>query len=183
MATDDAAREVSKQATNSHRFTVRALLSKVAAALTNRGEKHDLSKLEDPELSLFAEWGPKLSSMKYGSPAYNDALKQMGSALRHHYDHNSHHPEHHGESGVDGMDLIDLMEMVCDWKASTLRVKDGDFMKSLETNRKRFNLSPQLTRIIANTAALFEFSDESVGPKLSDGPKTDGRIPWGKTAG
>lgn len=154
----------------------------MAAALNNRGENHDASKLEDPELSLFAEWGPKLSGMEYGSDEYKSALGKMGEALQHHYQHNSHHPEHHGEAGVDGMNLIDLIEMTCDWKASTSRVKDGDFMKSLETNRKRFGLSPQLTRIISNTAAFFEPSDEPVGPNLSDGCKTNG-LPWGKTAG
>ena len=154
----------SRQATEDHRFHVRALLLKFVAALRNRGEHHDKSKLEDPELSLFAEWGAKLSGMKYGSPMYKDALKQMGPALQHHYEKNSHHPEYF-KNGVDGMTLLDLVEMVIDWKASTLRVKDGDFLGSLEMNRKRFNLSPQLVRIIANTADFFESSGE---PKLPE---------------
>lgn len=178
MAIDDAARDASRQATEDHRFYVRAFLLKIAAAFRNRGAHHDSSKLEQPELDLFAEWGPKLGQMEYGSDDYKAALEEMGVALKHHYEHNSHHPEHF-ENGVDGMTLIDLVEMVCDWKASTLRVKDGDFLGSLETNRKRFNLSPQLVRIIANTADFFEPSDE---PKLPEERPTKG-IPWGKSAG
>jgi hypothetical protein len=179
MAVDETAREASKQATNSHRNQVRVLLSKFAAALQNRGQHHDDSKLEQPELDLFAEWGPKLGEMEYGSEEYKGALAQMGVALTHHYEHNSHHPEHF-ENGVDGMTLIDLVEMVCDWKASTQRVKSGDFIGSLETNRKRFNLSPQLTRIVANTA---DFLDETDDPKMPGEERPTKGIPWGKSAG
>jgi hypothetical protein len=58
------------------------------------------------------------------------------------------------ESGVNHMNLIDILEMVCDWKAATLRHNDGDIYKSVEINAKRFNLSPQLVAIIRNTIPL-----------------------------
>jgi len=179
MAVDDAARNASMQATQDHRFHVRAFMLKLVAELRNRADLHDESKLEQPELDLFAEWGPKLGQMEYGSDEYKAALKEMGVALDHHYKHNRHHPEHH-ENGVDGMNLLDLIEMIVDWKASTMRVKDGNFMESLEMNRKRFNLSPQLTRIIANTADFFEQSDE---PKVPGHDRPTAGLPWGKTAG
>lgn len=55
-------------------------------------------------------------------------------------------------SGVDGMTLLDVLEMLIDWKAATERMKNGgDIRKSLEINRERFKLSPQLTAILANT--------------------------------
>jgi hypothetical protein len=165
MAIDDAARNKARIETEEHIFKVRALMLKVSAALSNRGRRHDASKLEQPELDLFAEWGPKLKEMEYGTDEYKAALAEMGKALEHHYEHNRHHPEHYGEKGVDGMDLIDLIEMVCDWRAASERMKNGDFLGSLEHNRKRFSLSPQLVRIIANTADFFELSGE---PKLPE---------------
>lgn len=153
---DEAAKETSKKDTKEHIGKVRYFLLMIADELVSRGFEHDASKLEEPELSLFAEWGPKLSGMKYGSPMYNDALKQMGPALRHHYEHNLHHPEHWGEDGVNGMTLIDLIEMICDWKAASLRMKDGDFKGSVDYNEKRFLLDADLPTIIRNTAAFFE---------------------------
>lgn len=149
----DSAREAARKDTLKHIDRVRSLLLTVTSELIRRGHHHDASKLQEPELSLFAEWGPKLKQMEYGSDEYRAALKQMGVALQHHYECSPHHPEHF-KNGVDGMTLVDVLEMVCDWKASSERVKDGDFLKSLEINAKRFNLSPQLTQIIENTGKL-----------------------------
>jgi hypothetical protein len=54
--------------------------------------------------------------------------------------------------GIDGMSLIDVVEMLVDWKAATERMKGGgDIHRSLELNTTRFNLSPQLVSILANT--------------------------------
>lgn len=55
------------------------------------------------------------------------------------------------ESRVNGMSLLDVIEMVADWKAAGQRHADGDMTKSLEINRDRFGLSPQLFSIIKNT--------------------------------
>ena len=54
--------------------------------------------------------------------------------------------------GVEGMTLIDLMEMLCDWKAASERHADGDVLKSIGMNQKRFNVSPQLQAILLNSA-------------------------------
>lgn len=53
------------------------------------------------------------------------------------------------------MDLIDLMEMMCDWKAATLRHNDGDINKSLEINQKRFGYSDELKEIMKNSLKYF----------------------------
>ena len=152
---DEEAKNAAYRDTKRHIAKVRHFLLKISDELNTRSLDHDASKLEEPELSLFAEWGPKLKEMEYGSDEYKAALEQMGVALEHHYQHNRHHPEHHG-SGVSGMNLIDLIEMVCDWKAASLRMKDGDFLKSLEVQKERFGLAPQLVAILANTAEFFE---------------------------
>lgn len=145
----------SKIDTQEHKGRVQTLLLAFSVRLIERSRKHDDSKLEEPELSLFAEWGPKLKELKYGSKEYGDALRQMGKALQHHYEHNSHHPEHH-KNGINGMDLFDLVEMVCDWKAASMRMNSGDFLTSLDHNVGRFDIDPQLADIIANTAVFLD---------------------------
>jgi hypothetical protein len=50
------------------------------------------------------------------------------------------------------MTLIDLMEMLADWKAATERHDDGDLSRSLDIQAERFDISPQLVRILRNTA-------------------------------
>ena len=82
---------------------------------------------------------------------YKAALAELKPALDHHYAANSHHPEHYA-IGVDGMSLFDVLEMLLDWKAATERMKNGgDIRRSLEINRDRFKLTPQLESILANT--------------------------------
>lgn len=60
------------------------------------------------------------------------------------------------QSMVRGMSLFDLIEMICDWKAATMRHADGDIRKSLEINQKRFGYSDELKAILLNTLPLIE---------------------------
>lgn len=142
-------------ATMRHIERVRNLLGVVIRELLERGELHDQSKLESPEVELFTEFTPKLAGCTYGSAEYEGFRKAMGAALAHHYAKNRHHPEHH-KNGVDDMNLVDLVEMFCDWKAAGERHNDGNILKSIEKNADRFSLSPQLVRILENTAKLFD---------------------------
>ena len=59
-------------------------------------------------------------------------------------------------SPVNDMTLIDLLETFCDWKAASLRHNTGNIRKSIEVNAGRFELSPQLVKILENTARLFD---------------------------
>ena len=56
------------------------------------------------------------------------------------------------------MNLVDIIEMLCDWKSATQNHPEnpGDLKKSIETAAKKYNISPQLTRILYNTAIDFE---------------------------
>lgn len=137
-----------------HIQTVQNLLLKSCEKLFKRMREHDQSKLGDPELSTFVEFTPKLKDAKFGSDEYKQFLKDMAPALEHHYSHNSHHPQYY-ENGIEGMDLFDILEMLLDWKASTLRTKDGDIFKSLDIQKERFNISPQLYMILNNTLVRF----------------------------
>lgn len=122
--------------------------------LSNRTITHDASKFGSTERDLMAVTFPRLAQVEYGSKGYQELLTEMKAALDHHYSHNSHHPEFY-ENGVDEMDLVDLIELICDWKASTLKNVNGDIFKSIEINTKRFNLSPQLVNILTNTVKRY----------------------------
>jgi hypothetical protein len=111
---------------------------------------HDASKLEPPEKELFDKFTPKLKDTTYGSDEYKGYLAELQVALDHHYAANRHHPEHF-EGGINDMTLMDVVEMLMDWWAATERHADGDIYKSLEHNRERFNIDPQLASILKNT--------------------------------
>lgn len=151
MSTHTTEKYDSRQDTLSHIDRVDQLLRECGAKLAGRGMVHDQSKLEEPEKSVFDECTAKLKAMAYGSDEYKAALVELKPALDHHYATNSHHPEHF-TNGIDGMSLFDVMEMLMDWKAATERMKGGgDIRRSLEINRERFKISPQLESILANT--------------------------------
>ena len=134
-----------------HIERVRNLLNDFVRDLLKRGEFHDQSKLEPPEVALFTEMTSKLAECTYGSDEYKGYLKKLGPALEHHYAKNAHHPEHY-KQGVNDMSLNDLVEMLVDWKAASERHNDGNILKSIEKNADRFSLSPQLVKILENTA-------------------------------
>lgn len=134
-----------------HIKRVTEVLSLFVTDLINRGNNHDLSKLQDLELSLFTEHTQRLSKIEYGSDEYKASLEALKPALEHHYARNRHHPEHH-KNGVNDMTLLDLIEMFCDWKAASERQNNGNILKSIEVNGKRFNMSEQLIKIFENTA-------------------------------
>lgn len=137
-----------------HIERVRNLLTRMAHELLVRGVQHDQSKLVSPEVEAFTEFTSKLATCTYGSAEYEGYRKAMKPALDHHYANNRHHPEH-WKNGVDDMNLIDVLEMLVDWKAASERHNDGNIRKSIEVNADRFGLSPQLVRILENTAELF----------------------------
>ncbi len=141
----------SRQDTQAHITRVQDLVAEVAENLNTRADKHDVSKLEDPEKSVFDEVTPHLKAMTYGSEEYKASRASMGTALTHHYEHNSHHPEHY-PNGMEGMSLLDLIEMLCDWTAAGERHSNGNLIRSVEINRERFGYPEMLQRIFENTA-------------------------------
>lgn len=143
----------SRPDTEKHVAEVRKRLGWVIDELAIRARDHDLSKFESPEKEIFDEMTPKLAATTYGSDEYKGYLAEMKAALDHHYAVNSHHPEHHPD-GIRGMSLYDLVEMLCDWKAATLRHNDGDILKSIEHNQKRFGYSDELKQIFLNSIAV-----------------------------
>jgi len=133
-----------------HIQTVQAFLSFVIHRILRRMEQHDDSKLYPPEKDIFNEYTPKLKGTTYGSNEYKQYLEEMKIARDHHYKQHRHNPEHF-KNGINDMNLIDIIEMVCDWKAVTLRHNDGNIYESLNINSERFKIDSQLKAIINNT--------------------------------
>ena len=178
--------------TQKHILLVAKYLGTVIRQLLLRIESHDSLKLISPELEGFAEHTKNLENMTYGSDEYNKELAKMDLIIRHHYAGSSHHPENKGHivcnkcsisypidymeccekcggikftiiPDISKMSLIDLIECVADWCASVKRHKDGDIWKSLEINKKRFNIDNQLFGILSNTIA--ELTSNLTGDK------------------
>lgn len=125
--------------------------------LMNRALVHDQSKLKSPEVEIFDKFTPKLANSVYGSLEYMTFLEEMQPALLHHYANNDHHPENK-QDGIVGMNLLSLLEMLCDWKAASMRHKTGDIRRSIEVNQKRFGYNDQLKQIFLNTVDIIEQS-------------------------
>jgi hypothetical protein len=137
-----------------HSQRVGELMVQTISELAERSTKHDRSKTQDPELETFNEMTPKLKDATYGSEEYKGFLVKMKPALDHHYAENRHHPEHF-ENGINDMTLVDLIEMLADWKAATERHDDGSLKNSLVIQKDRFSISPQLLKVLENTAKYF----------------------------
>jgi hypothetical protein len=137
----------SRPATRKHIGQVRALIGRIADELLRRSRVHDKTKLEEPELSGWNANVWKLDTLDYGTEEYRAALRDIYPTIQHHYEHNDHHPEFH-ENGIEDMDLVQLTEMICDWKAATLRMKNPDIHGSIDKNAERFGYGPELTRIL-----------------------------------
>lgn len=148
----------STEDTLTHITFVRAYLMQAQNNLMVRSLNHDQSSLVEPEKSFYDKYRPLLSSLKYNSPEYLQALDELRPAIQHHYERNSHHPEHFETSGISGMSLFDVLEMVIDWKAAIDRKGTGTselILDNFEATCQRFNISPQLASIIRNTANEF----------------------------
>lgn len=157
----------SRNDTWEHIARVQHFMQRAIRDLSFRNEKHDDSKLIEPELSYWDIATPKLANLEYGSEEYKQSLRDIRPALDHHFEHNDHHPEHF-EDGVRGMNLMALIEMLCDWRAASERTKqrtdDPEKMSTFEAglahNMERFGISDDLMQILHNTARDLGFFND-----------------------
>ena len=145
--------------TNKHINRVRELISTAVENLQRRAHYHDASKLGAIEKPIFDEMTPKLKDSTYGSEEYKGFLASMKPALDNHYAENKHHPEHYAiirgedQPTLKDMTLLDLLEMLCDWKAAGERHANGSIEGSLIHNKKRFQISDEMSKILERTAS------------------------------
>lgn len=143
-----------------HIHTVQAYLRQIVTDLQGRAHAHDQSKLVSPEVEVFDEYTPKLKDSTYGSDEYKSFLVGMGEGLAHHYAANDHHPEHF-YGGIHAMHLGQLIEMLCDWKAATMRHADGDLARSIEQNAERFGYGDEIKGLLWATAEAYGWLNDS----------------------
>lgn len=137
--------------TTQHKFWVAFFICGFIIKLIKRALKHDLSKYSMEESRGFFRVIGKLQKSTYGSPGYKETLEMIQPSIQAHYKKNSHHPEH-TDKGFAGFDLADLVETFMDWKAAVRRHNDGNISRSIEINRKRFNIDGQICEILKNSA-------------------------------
>ena len=120
--------------------------------LVQLGKEHDASKYSIEEFIpyVFLSWDYKMKQDNKEYTLPEGMQKEIDRATLHHIRNNRHHPEHF-KNGINDMTLIDILEMLCDWKAATLRHENGDILKSIKINKDRFGLSDQLVSIFKNT--------------------------------
>jgi len=137
-----------------HKFWVAWYLFKFSMSLWKRAIVHDFSKFTKTESEGFIKVIHKLKDSTYGSDEYRESLRSIKPSIDNHYKMNKHHPEHYRVNDVDigvyGMDLVDFIEMWCDWQSAVRRHKDGNLENSINSNKDRFKLSPQVVNILNN---------------------------------
>lgn len=99
-----------------HRAYIQAALGRVQAALAERADVHDLSKLQDDEFEGFSRINAAARVQKFGSPEYAEGMKREKPTIDLHFSRNSHHAEF--VRGGEALSFLDIIEMVCDWWAA-----------------------------------------------------------------
>jgi hypothetical protein len=132
-------------------------MSTLSQEVMRRGNQHDDSKYETAEFLPYSEVIEEFERHPYGSKGREKVYASIKPAVDHHLKHNRHHPEFFAD-GIEGMNLVDLLEMIVDWNAATQNHPKvpGDLMTSLHIATEKYKISPQLARILYNTAIDFE---------------------------
>lgn len=128
-----------------HRAYLADVMGRVARAVEQRAQIHDLSKLQDDEFEGFSRIHAAARIHKFGSPEYAEGLRQERPTIDLHFSRNRHHPERPklmGEAAEVGrgmpddytywaardgaaMNFLDVIEMVCDWWAASKGYDDA----------------------------------------------------------
>lgn len=138
-----------------HKFVVMKYLGEIIRDLVSRAEVHDMSKFDEDEFPLYLEAQKDFKDKPYGTPEHDQMREKYQNVLQRHYNKNRHHPEHH-PNGVEGMTLVDLLELLVDWKAASLKDNGGDINNSIKVCAEKYNLTPQLVKILENTARNYK---------------------------
>lgn len=134
-----------------HKFVVLQFMNNIIQDLMLRAEQHDQSKFSEEEFPGLVAAIDDVRRYPYGTPGYEEMRVKHAKIFQAHYAKNRHHPEHFA-NGIEDMDLIDLIEMLCDWKSASMRQESqGTIEKSIQIGAEKYNLSPQLVKILINT--------------------------------
>nr|DAO90622.1 MAG TPA: hypothetical protein [Caudoviricetes sp.] len=132
---------------------IRDDILKIINGLYDRALNHDNSKWSDAERPYYEKTEHiETKNLKSYKEVLEATYDIVAPALDNHIKLNRHHPEHH-KNGINDMNLIDIIEMVCDWHSSA---KTRQLPLDIKYNVDRFNISPQLEKIIKNTVKLLD---------------------------
>jgi len=135
-----------------HKYLVVKHLSPIIEALVQRMMVHDDSKFDEDEFPEYVKAKEEFKQVQFGTEEYAKVREKYAAPINAHYKKNTHHPEHY-PNGIEDMDLLDVIEMLVDWKAASMREKDGgDIQKSIQHSAERYKINPQLVKILENTA-------------------------------
>lgn len=139
-----------------HKFLVSKFLTPIIQDLIKRSEDHDNSKFSEEEFLGLVEAMDDIRKYPYGTPEYNEMRQKHSKTYNVHYKKNRHHPEHY-INGIEDMDLLDLIEMLVDWKSASMRTENGGTIAgSIKIGTEKYNISPQLVKILENTARNYK---------------------------
>lgn len=94
---------------------------------------------QGPEIDRLKTSRHELACGTYNDTIINDAVQCMSADLA------------SKESPIRNMNLLAIIEMLCDWKAASIRQNGGDIRRSIEINQRRFGYSDELKAILLNT--------------------------------
>jgi hypothetical protein len=135
-----------------HKFIVLQFMNVIIHELIRRAEEHDQSKFGDDEFLGYLAVLDDIRKYPYGTPEHEEMRKKHAKVFETHYVKNRHHPEYH-KNGIEDMTLIDLVELLIDWKAASMRQENGgNITNSIEVAKTKYNIHPQLVKILENTA-------------------------------
>lgn len=135
-----------------HRELVGYALQQVADNIQTRANYHDLSKLSEHELPLYAKYVPEYSGKEYGTPEYKAVTEKISVAGEHHDKSNRHHLIRLDPSNVSELNMFDILEIIADWYAVNYNKKTDirDFLKI-----QKGITDPILLKVIENTVPFF----------------------------
>lgn len=110
-----------------HINDVRENLWKLIRELDSRAQKHDASKMENPEREIFAANTPKLAKTEYGSPEYQQLLEEVKPAIDNHYSLNDHHPNFYEVKEV-WKDVVDYEGLYKVSNYGRIKNKNNEFL-------------------------------------------------------
>lgn len=145
--------------TLSHIEKVQFFMRQSRINLQIRAIHHDRSKFSPEEAITYAKVVPEFKLYDYGSPEYDAVGDKLSQAWIHHESNNDHHPGFH-KNGVDDMNLFMVLEMLCDWKAASMRNPNQDFKESLKLNIDKYNIGAALGEMLIKTAEDLNMFDE-----------------------
>lgn len=149
-------REETEKYIRGHIRRVNRWLVHFSKAIFDRGQKHDASKLQSPEIEGWTQMDTE-ERYPYGSPEYEEKKARYKWLFHEHYSKNRHHPEYfeiHQNKSLE-MDLLDYIELLCDWLGYRDSINYTDASELIAQQCKRYGFSQEIYDLLLNTMANY----------------------------